>query len=113
MSERIRVRSFLGRYLEHSRIYRFGTGSEAVTYIGSGDLMPRNLDRRVEALVPVLDPDRRADIDQILDLYLSPDLAHWRLDASGVWTRHPERDGRDVQRVAGDLAAERSEASRR
>jgi polyphosphate kinase len=111
MSERIRVRSFLGRYLEHSRIYRFGTGHESVTFLGSGDLMPRNLDRRVEALVPVLDPARRADIDRILDIYLSPDVAYWRLDPSGAWTRHPERGGRDVQRAVRDLTAERSEAS--
>jgi polyphosphate kinase len=113
MSERIRVRSFLGRYLEHSRIFRFGTEQDAVTYMGSGDLMPRNLDRRVEALSPILDPDRRADVDRMLDLYLSPDVAHWRLDAAGAWTRHPERGGRDVQRALMDLAVERSEASGR
>jgi polyphosphate kinase len=113
MSERIRVRSFLGRYLEHSRIYRFGTGPDAVTYMGSGDLMPRNLDRRVEALVPVLEPDRRADIDRILEVYLSDDVAHWRLDPSGAWTRHPKRGGRDIQQVVRDLAAERSEATGR
>jgi polyphosphate kinase len=112
-SEGIRVRSFVGRYLEHSRIFRFGAGAEQMTYIGSGDLMPRNLDRRVEALVPVLDPDRRGDVDRILDTYLLPDVAHWRLDAAGTWTRHPQRGGRDVQGLLQDLAAERSEASGR
>jgi polyphosphate kinase len=90
LSERIRVRSIVGRYLEHSRIYRFanggGTGQPSVL-IGSADLMPRNLDRRVEALVPVDDPDLQARLEEILEVNLADDVLAWTLDEEGRWTR--------------------------
>lgn len=95
LSERIRVRSIVGRYLEHSRIYRFenGTGPGDPTFlIGSPDLMPRNLDRRVEALVPVQDPDLQARLQEILDVNLADDTLAWVLGAEGTW-RHVERRG--------------------
>jgi len=87
LSENIRVRSVLGRYLEHSRIFRFGRPGEpgAEAWIGSADLMQRNLDLRVEALVSVDDPDLVARIDALLDVYLAPDSRAWRLDADGAW----------------------------
>src|ERR671925_478119 len=66
LSENIRVRSLVGRYLEHSRIFRFGEGEDAIHYIGSADLMQRNLDQRVEAVVPVPDPALCARLDQML-----------------------------------------------
>ncbi len=86
MSPTIRVRSILGRFLEHSRILRFGTEARGAEYfIGSADLMPRNLDVRVEALVPVEDPRLRARLDSILDLLLHPDAQAWTLGADGAW----------------------------
>ena len=93
LSERIRVRSIVGRYLEHSRIYRFanGAGSGRPHYlIGSADLMPRNLDRRVEALVPVVDPELQARLQEILDVGMQDDTLAWELGADGSW-RHVER----------------------
>src|SRR4029450_2077704 len=79
LSERIRVRSVLGRYLEHSRIYRFGEpGPGGEVWIGSADLMQRNLDLRVEALVRVEDPALVARIDALLAVYLDPEsCASW------------------------------------
>lgn len=91
LSENIRVRSIVGRYLEHSRIYRFansyGTGAP-VHFMGSADLMPRNLDRRVEAMVPVEDEQLRQRLDEILAVSLADDTLAWRL-SDDVWTRVP------------------------
>ena len=87
-SEHIRVRSLIGRYLEHSRIYRFANGAGAgtpIVYLGSADLMPRNLDHRIEVLVPVEDPDLQRRIDQILDLQLADNVLAWELDGDGAW----------------------------
>ena len=82
LSDGITVRSILGRYLEHSRVFRFANGGgagEPVVYIGSADLMPRNLDRRVETLVPVRDPSLRARVDEVLDICLADDVLAWEL----------------------------------
>jgi polyphosphate kinase len=99
MSDRIRVRSIVGRYLEHSRIFRFGPpGDGAEYYIGSADLMPRNLDRRVEAAVPVTQPSLVRRLDEIIDLVLADDVLAWTLDGDGVWTRVPTVRGVDAQR---------------
>jgi polyphosphate kinase len=88
LSENIRVRSIVGRYLEHSRIYRFGArGRTRHYYIGSADLMPRNLDRRVEALAPVTDPGLQFRIDEFLDVLLADDNLAWELDPDGSWHR--------------------------
>jgi len=90
LSENIRVRSIVGRYLEHSRIYRFANGDgpgRPRHLIGSADLMPRNLDRRVEVLTPVVDPDLQGRLDEILDVALRDDVLAWRLDADSRWTR--------------------------
>src|SRR4029077_18959218 len=94
LSDRIRVRSLVGRFLEHSRIFRFGPdGDAAEYYLGSSDLMPRNLDRRVEAMVPVLDPSLQEQLAQILDVELEDDVLAWGLQASGSWSKHPTERG--------------------
>ena len=86
MSERIEVRSILGRFLEHSRVYRFGDGDDDEIWIGSADLMHRNLDRRVEALVRVDDPAHRSRLRSLLELAVT-DATAWRLGSEGRWTR--------------------------
>jgi polyphosphate kinase len=93
-SERIRVRSIIGEFLEHSRIWRFENGGEPEWLIGSADLMERNLDRRIEALVPILDPALQAELDFILATMLADDRRSWTLGSNGTWTRvHAARDG--------------------
>jgi polyphosphate kinase len=91
LSETIRVRSVVGRFLEHSRIYAFGTGaadSPGDVWIGSADLMHRNLDRRVELLVRVTDPAQRAELRGYIDLAMAPSTASWWLAGDGTWSRH-------------------------
>ena len=88
MSENITVRSVLGRYLEHARCYWFANGSgtgKAQYLIGSADLMSRNLDRRVEALVPVTDPSTRRKLDEIMEVNLADDRRSWKLHQNGSW----------------------------
>ncbi len=109
LSENIRVRSIVGRYLEHSRLFRFGArGTERHYYLGSADLMPRNLDRRVEALAPVIDPALQFRIDEILDVLLADDVLAWELDSSGQWTRVEQTIGVDAHIALQDLAISRS-----
>ncbi|MFO7281025.1 MAG: RNA degradosome polyphosphate kinase [Thermoanaerobacterales bacterium] len=110
-SENIRVRSIVGRYLEHSRVYRFANGRGPGTplhLIGSADLMPRNLDRRVEVLVPVLEPSLQARIDELLEVELADDVLAWTLGPDGRWVRsapggtvdaHAELQRRAVERA--------------
>jgi polyphosphate kinase len=105
LSDRIRVRSIVGRFLEHSRIYRFGAQPDTAEYlIGSADLMPRNLDRRVEALVPVTEPALRARLAEILDTNLADDTLAWELYPDGTWRRVERRDGTDTHRRLEELA---------
>jgi polyphosphate kinase len=85
LSENIRVRSVLGRFLEHSRVFRFGTAGEY--WIGSADLMHRNLDRRVEALVQVTDPAGQTELDRLLRLMMSDDTSGFDLASDGTWHR--------------------------
>jgi polyphosphate kinase len=90
MSENIRVRSVLGRYLEHSRIYRFANGvdtGESLHIIGSADLMERNLDRRVEVLVPVPHQRHRAWLDTTIDFLLGDETPAFELQPDGTWNR--------------------------
>jgi polyphosphate kinase len=90
LSENIRVRSLIGRFLEHSRIFSFANGGgPGVTsyYIGSADLMPRNLDRRVEVLVRVDHPILKGRLQQILDVNLADDTLSWTMDADGRYHR--------------------------
>lgn len=87
LSERIRVVSILGRFLEHSRSYCFENGGDREVWIGSADLMHRNLDRRVEALVRLVDPSQIAQMYSLFDLAFDPGTSAWDLDGDGNWTR--------------------------
>ncbi|MGI8683323.1 MAG: RNA degradosome polyphosphate kinase [Mycobacteriales bacterium] len=87
LSETIRVRSVLGRFLEHSRIFSFAADGEHEVYIASADLMHRNLDRRVEAAVRVTDPAAKAEITEMLDLAMADRPWTWSLDPDGEWNR--------------------------
>ncbi|HEX6148863.1 RNA degradosome polyphosphate kinase [Nocardioides sp.] len=88
LSERIEVRSILGRFLEHSRVYWFENGGEPAAWIGSADLMHRNLDRRVEVLVRLPNPDNVAEVRAVLDLVFDEDTAAWVLQPDGSWRRN-------------------------
>lgn len=88
LSEHIRVRSILGRYLEHSRVFSFANDGDPQVYIGSADMMHRNLDRRVEALVRLTDPDHLAEIDALFDQAMDEHTSSWHLDGDGTWERH-------------------------
>jgi polyphosphate kinase len=110
-SSNIRVRSIVGRYLEHSRIFRFGSRSRSRTYlIGSADLMPRNLDRRVEALAPVEDPDLQFRLDEIFDVLLSADELAWELGPDGSWSGVAPEQGVNAQDALIGLAQARARA---
>jgi polyphosphate kinase len=110
LSEGIAVRSVVGRYLEHSRIFRFGpAGSPETTYVmGSADLMPRNLDRRVEAMLRVTEPRLRARLDEVLELVLADDVLAWSLRPDGTWTKVPTVAGIECQVRFQELAIARA-----
>ena len=98
VSENINVKSIIGRYLEHSRIYRFGSAARGHTYlVGSADLMPRNLDGRVEALIPIAAPHHVKRLDAMLDLYLADDQQAWELNSDGSWSKVKGRKGVSAQ----------------
>jgi polyphosphate kinase len=110
ISDRIRVRSIVGRYLEHSRIFRFGDDLRNATYyIGSADLMPRNLDRRVEAAVPVSDPALAQRLDEILAIELSDESPVWHLGPDGMWRFSGAGDRRHAHRLLQEVALARSQ----
>ncbi|MET0844184.1 MAG: RNA degradosome polyphosphate kinase [Mycetocola sp.] len=88
MSETIRVRSILGRFLEHSRIFSFVNDGDPHVFIGSADMMHRNLDRRVEALVRLTAPAHLAEIASLFDTAMDDNTSTWHLNADGVWERH-------------------------
>jgi polyphosphate kinase len=92
LSENIRVRSILGRYLEHSRIMAFENGGSPQAWIGSADLMHRNLDRRVEALVRLPSPDAVVEVNEVLDRAFDPHTAAWELGPDGTWSRTQSPD---------------------
>ena len=110
VSENIRVVSVVGRFLEHSRVYGFHRGDESRWYVGSGDLMPRNLDTRVELVVPVESPELRAELEDTLDRCFADDSFAWVLGADGVWERR-RRGERSVQDELAERAAERAAAA--
>jgi len=103
ISDRIRVRSIVGRFLEHSRIYSFDNGGEPEVYIGSADLMERNLDRRVEVLCPIFDADLRQHLREVVLGAVRSDTARcWTLKTDGTYAREPLEPGTepvDAQRL--------------
>jgi polyphosphate kinase len=116
LSENIRVRSVLGRYLEHSRVFSFVNDGDPHVYIGSADMMHRNLDRRVEALVRLAAPEHLAELDRLFDLAFDERTAAWTLAEDGVWTRHHlDENGApltDLQTKLQQQAAHRPRSSR-
>jgi polyphosphate kinase len=100
VSENIRVVSIVDRFLEHSRIYAFRRGDEWSTWIGSADLMPRNLDTRVELICPVEERPLREDLLDALERCLADNTHAWELREDGTWERRvpPEGERRSVQR---------------
>ncbi len=113
LSEHIRVRSIVGRYLEHSRIYYFANGAapgKPAYLIGSADLMQRNLDRRVEALAPVEAPALQSRLQEVLDVSLTDDALAWELDADGQWSRFETVQHNDAHRRLQELALIRARA---
>jgi polyphosphate kinase len=85
ISDNIRVCSVIGRFLEHSRVFRFANDGAAEIFLGSADWMPRNLDRRVEAVVPVLNPQLSVQLDWLLELYLNDEVAAWWMQPDGSY----------------------------
>ena len=110
MSENVRVRSLVGRYLEHSRIYRFGSRDERVYYMGSADLMPRNLDSRVEVMVPLEDPDLRFRIDEMFEVLMADDTLAWELGPDAKWKKVRTVQGRCAHSELQVLAEARAQA---
>jgi polyphosphate kinase len=112
LSETIRVRSIVGRYLEHSRVFRFGGDSQTPSYyIGSADLMQRNLDGRVECIAPVTDPALADRLGEILSSCLADDVLAWELQSSG-WRKVPTELGIESHLRLQQLAEERARGER-
>ncbi|QHC63734.1 RNA degradosome polyphosphate kinase [Rathayibacter festucae] len=106
LSENIRVRSILGRYLEHSRIFSFVNGGDPEVFIGSADMMHRNLDRRVEALVRIVEPAHLSEIADMFDRAMDEKTASWWLGPDGIWTRHHlDEDGAPLSDLQNRLMA--------
>jgi polyphosphate kinase len=113
VSESIRVISVVGKLLEHSRAFWFRNGGDDEAYIGSGDWMPRNLDRRVEAAAPVIDPVHRAHLRQVLELMWNDNRQAWELDADGSYTQRrpaPGEPDRSTHRLLTDQSREAARA---
>mgnify|MGYP002654433845 FL=1 len=87
VSENIRVRSILGRFLEHSRIFHFANGGEDEIYIGSADLMDRNLNRRVESLVRIVKSEQKQQLIEVIDQYLDEKTSRWEMLPTGKWQK--------------------------
>lgn len=109
LSENITVRSVLGRFLEHSRVFAFANAGDPAVFIGSADMMHRNLDRRVEALVQLSSPEHITYLITLMDRYLDSGTASWHLDSDGEWIRHhKDDDGNPLSDVQSWLLASRS-----
>jgi polyphosphate kinase len=116
LSERIKVRSVLGRFLEHSRVFMFEAGDRSATYMGSADLMPRNLDHRVEVVTPVEDVVLQAELVSTFDALLADTASSWDLAGDGTWKRvRPKKEDerpRSAQSVLMRRARRRSSRAR-
>ncbi|MGL5082358.1 MAG: polyphosphate kinase 1 [Microcoleaceae cyanobacterium] len=109
VSDNIRVISLVGRFLEHSRIFYFHNSGDEEVYIGSADWMPRNLDRRVEAITPIEDPNLIKDLQEILGILLSDNRQAWDLQADGQYIqRHPSENSPELsaQKILLQMAAQ-------
>jgi polyphosphate kinase len=116
LSENIRVISIVGRFLEHSRIYYFRNGGDEEYFIGSADCMKRNLEARVEIVVPVEDPDCQASLRQILDVQLNDRRSAWDMQPDGTYIQRTPAEGDDprgCQEILVALAQKRARASSR
>ena len=113
LSENIRVRSILGRYLEHSRIFSFVNAGDPQVYIGSADMMHRNLDRRVEAFVRLTEPGHLAEINNIFERDMAETTASWWLDESGLWTHHARDDDGNALEDSQDVLMREISSRRR
>jgi len=115
LSENIRVVSIVGRLLEHSRVYAFERGGEHTIYIASADLMPRNLDHRVELAVPIRSPELRAELLDMLERAFADNQSSWDLDGDGGWHRRspaPGEEPRSLQLELADIYAARAATDR-
>jgi polyphosphate kinase len=100
VSENIKIRSLLGRFLEHSRIFHFINAGDDEIFIGSADLMDRNLSRRVESLVRIAEPEHKASLIELLDEYLSDEIANWQMLQNGKWQNISKNsDGSAIENV--------------
>ncbi|MET4157400.1 RNA degradosome polyphosphate kinase [Agromyces sp. PvR057] len=114
LSENITVRSMLGRYLEHSRIFSFTNAGDPQIHIGSADMMHRNLDRRVEALVRLTDPSHITEVNGLFDQAMSDSTTSWHLDSDGTWTRHAvDESGHPLEDMQSSLMVEIGQRSSR
>jgi polyphosphate kinase len=115
VSDTIRVRSIVGRFLEHQRLWLFQNGRQRAFYIGSADLMPRNLDHRVEAVTPVSDPDLVDRLQEIIDVMLADNVQAWELGSEGTWQRRQPAEGERpvaTHRLLRELALRRGVEAR-
>lgn len=113
LSENITVRSILGRYLEHARIFSFVNNGDPQVFIGSSDMMHRNLDRRVEALVRLTSPQHIQELHDLFDLALSDSTSSWHLESDGTWTRHHRaEDGAALEDMQNVLMRQISQRKR-
>ena len=116
VSENIRVVSIVGRLLEHSRVFAFQRGDEYAIFIGSADLMPRNLDHRVELAVPIESEELQAELLDVLERALADNQNSWELNGDGSWTRRapaPGEEPRSLQLELAELYSPRASEERR
>ena len=108
LSENVEVRSILGRFLEHSRVFEFQNGDDREIWIGSADLMHRNLDRRIESLVRIESPNHKLKISNLLDLYFSDRFTHWKMTNDGLWIEISKNENGEYLESIHDFLIESS-----
>ncbi len=110
LSDNIRVTSVVGRFLEHSRIYRFENGGEPQLFLGSADWMLRNLSKRVETIAPVLDPTARRQLDELFEIYRADNCSAWDCGPDGSYVRRSPAGGEE-RRAVQELLIRRAEGA--